>query len=114
MKKLRGKIGVIFLLGGIFISGNGLLGELQASDRDVDPYLIYIDPVTGKYTTQKPGHDTTTPVTQSDSSVNKSVKSTPLAKTALTPLFVISGGMLLFSYLLALCLVKLRAKQDYP
>ena len=29
----------------------------RASDRDLPPYMIYIDPETGKYTTTPPGHE---------------------------------------------------------
>jgi hypothetical protein len=107
VKSLRGKAGVVILLGCIFISGIVLPDLALASDRDVDPYLIYVDPITGKYTTQKPGHETTT--STQDADTKASINLNPVqAKTRFTPVLIMTGGILLFSHLLALGLVKRR------
>jgi len=39
----------------VVLSGTVYPREADASDRDTPAYLIYVDPVTGKYTTTKPG-----------------------------------------------------------
>jgi hypothetical protein len=79
--------------------------RLIASDRDVDPYMIYIDPETGKYTTQKPGHDKPGNDSISPIDTQKETSTAP-AVTPLTPALFISGGLILLSHLLAFTLKR--------
>ena len=55
MQKLRPMVCALLILGSL--AG---MAPVQASDRDIPPYMIYIDPETGKYTTTPPGHSSQT------------------------------------------------------
>jgi hypothetical protein len=42
------------------VCGPELISQAWASDRDTPAYMIYVDPVTGKYTTKPPADNSTT------------------------------------------------------
>lgn len=80
---------------------------VTGSDTESEPFMIYVDPLTGKYTKQKPEHETTTQQTQTNSAMSNTLRSDPL-ETKLTPAFLIAFGLLLSSHLLSRMLVSLR------
>ena len=109
MSHLPAITAAVILVAYILLSGIVVQNQVQASDRDVDPYLIYIDPVTGKYSTQKPGH-TTTPTQQVDIETSVVSDAVPASGAPLGTIFVLSGGILLTSHLLAIALLRLRTR----
>jgi hypothetical protein len=116
VKILRNNVGMATLFVCILISGVFFSQQSHASDRDIDPYLLYVDPVTGKYTTTKPGHEstdktesveskTTTPL---ETMTSATMDNKPRAK--ITPVLTISGGLLLLSQIIALLLTSFKNK----
>jgi len=80
---------------------------VTGSDTESEPFMIYVDPLTGKYTKQKPEHQTSTQQTQ----INTTVSNIPRPNPPVTPLttaFFITGGLLLTCHLLSRILVGLR------
>jgi hypothetical protein len=71
-----------------------------ASDTDAPPFLIYVDPETGKYTKKKPEHVATPEQPQQTSSVTNTPRQVP-SQTKIFPVFIIAGGVLLGSHLLS-------------
>jgi hypothetical protein len=77
---------------------------LAASDTDSPPFLIYVDPVTGKYTQKKPEHESTPQQSSSDTKTSRQLP--PV--TQIFPAFLIAGGLLLGSHLLSRILVSVK------
>ena len=78
---------------------------LQASDTDAQPFLIYVDPVTGKYTKSNPGHEV--PLQKQEQlAMDKYYRATVPTPTPLAPAIMICGVLLLVSHLTANLLVK--------
>jgi hypothetical protein len=98
--------GIINLLIIIFLSGFFFSHQAIASDRDVEPYLLYVDPVTGKYTTTKPDHESTKTTEPVETNTATTIVEKPRAE--ITPVLIISGGILLISQLFALLLTTIR------
>jgi hypothetical protein len=88
----------------IVVSVSAIYQPVNASDTDSEPFMVYIDPVTGKYTTQKP-HINTNIGKDPETRENTPAKTGP-ETTELAPAFITGGGMLIFSYLLALVLSR--------
>ncbi len=80
---------------------------VTGSDTESEPFMIYVDPLTGKYTKQKPEHKTTTQQTQTNSTVSNIPRPNPPV-TPLSTGFFIAGGLILASHLLSRMLVGLR------
>jgi UTP-glucose-1-phosphate uridylyltransferase len=112
VKNLCDNAGIINLLFFIFISGVFFSHQTIASDRDVEPYLLYVDPVTGKYTTSKPGHESTDNPEPVETNTVTTMVEKPRAE--ITPVLIISGGILLISQIFALLLTyfKYKTKTD--
>jgi hypothetical protein len=108
VKSLCDNAGIINLLIFVFISVFFFSHQTIASDRDVEPYLLYVDPVTGKYTTSKPGHESTDNSEPVETKVASTMVKKPRAE--ITPVLIISGGILLLSQLFALLLTTFRKK----
>jgi hypothetical protein len=70
------------------------------SDTDAPPFLIYVDPVTGKYTKKKPEHVATALPSQTKETSLNSPRPTP-PTTSIAPAFLITGVLLLGSQVLA-------------
>lgn len=82
--------------------------HIIASDTDAPPFLIYVDPVTGKYTKKKPEHETSPQQTETISSASNIPAPDP-PPTRLAPAFLMAGGLLLSSYVLSRVIANLRA-----
>jgi len=109
MKNLLVKTGGVILLTCVFILGFFGSHHTQASDRDTEPYLLYVDPVTGKYTTQKPGHVPANPIQNTEPGAEITGNTSP-SETGFIPILVIIGGLLISSYLFATTLVKIKMR----
>ena len=108
MNSLAGNSGLIFLLVFIIMLGISLPDISTASDRDVDPYMIYVDPVTGKYTTIRPGHDSTGKTEPAETKAESTEVNKPRANA--TSVIFISAGILFISQMIALLLKAIRKR----
>jgi len=68
-----------------------------ASDSDSEPYLIYIDPITGKYTQRPPTHS----AVAKDELTIQGTTAQPIFYTRPSQVLLISGGLIFLSHLIA-------------
>ena len=108
MKSLPANAAVITLLVFILISGFFFPDHSTASDRDTEPYMIYVDPVTGKYTTTRPGHDSTDKTEAAETKAESTEVNKPRANA--TSVILISAGILFLSQIIALLLTAIRKR----
>ncbi|NNE38845.1 MAG: hypothetical protein HKN08_11115 [Gammaproteobacteria bacterium] len=78
-----------------------------ASDTDAPPFLIYVDPITGKYTKKRPEHEAAPQQTQTDKAVTNIPRQYP-PETQIFPAIILAGGLLLGSHLLSRVLIGIK------